>query len=110
MKKVVIGDTVTIHGVEFKIIQVGAKALRKKNKVTSVTIGKNITAIGKEAFYGAGKCKTVTIKSTKIKSVGKNALKGIYKKVKIKVPKSRLSKYKKLFKGKGQKSSVKITK
>lgn len=110
VSNVVIGSTVTIKGAKFKITEISAKALRKKTKVTAVTIGKNVTTIGKEAFFGAKKLKTITVKSTKLKSVGKNALKSIYKKAKIKVPKSRLSKYKKMFKGKGQKSSVKITK
>lgn len=110
VSNVVIGSTVTIKGAKFKITEISAKALSKKTKVTAVTIGKNVTTIGKEAFFGAKKLKTITVKSTKLKSVGKNALKSIYKKAKIKVPKSRLSKYKKMFKGKGQKSSVKITK
>lgn len=110
VSNVVIGSTVTIKGAKFNITQISAKALRKKTNVIAVTIGKNVTTIGKEAFYGTKKLKTITVKSTKLKTVGKNALKSIYKKAKIKVPKSRLSKYKKLFKGKGQKSSVKITK
>ncbi|MBO5524476.1 MAG: hypothetical protein J5986_12535, partial [Roseburia sp.] len=53
---------------------------------------------------------TITIKSTKLSSVGKNAFEGIKSTAKIKVPAKKLSAYKKLLKGKGQGSKVKITK
>lgn len=110
VKKVVIGNTVTIKGAKFKIVQVADRALRNKTKVTTVTLGTNIQKIGKEAFSGMKKVKTITIKSKKLTSVGKNALKNVYKYAKIKVPKTKLAKYKKLFKNKGQKSTVKIVK
>ncbi len=45
-----------------------------------VTIGKNVIKIGKEAFSGDGKLKMIKIQTKKLKSVGKNAFKGIYKK------------------------------
>lgn len=45
-----------------------------------------------------------------LKSVGKNALKGIHKKCTIKVPKTKLTAYKRLLKKKGQKANVKIIK
>lgn len=45
-----------------------------------------------------------------VKSVGKNALKGIKLTAKIKVPAKKLTAYKKLLKGKGQGKKVKITK
>ena len=50
------------------------------------------------------------MKSTTLKSVGKRAFKGIHAKAKIKVPKSKLPKYKSLFKNKGQGKNVKVTK
>lgn len=53
----------------------------------------------------------ITIKSSVLKSVGKNAIKGINKKATIKVPKKKLSKYKKLFNKKtGYKKTMKIKK
>lgn len=45
-----------------------------------------------------------------VKSVGSQALKGISKNAVIKVPSAMLKTYQKLFKGKGQNGSVKITK
>ncbi|MDD6069579.1 MAG: leucine-rich repeat protein [Clostridiales bacterium] len=73
-------------------------------------MGKNVKSIGKEAFSGCSSLKNITNKSKSLKSVGKNALKGIHKKAVIKVPSSKYSAYKKLLKGKGQKNSVKIKK
>lgn len=108
--KVTIGNTVTIRGAKFKITQIGDKALKNKKTVTSVTLGTNIQSIGKESFYGTAKLKTITIKSQKLTKVGKNALKNIYKKARIKVPKSKLKKYQSLLKKKGQKSTVKVSK
>ncbi|MCR5417594.1 MAG: leucine-rich repeat domain-containing protein [Lachnospiraceae bacterium] len=78
-------------------------------KLTQVTIGKNVTKIGKNAFKGCKKLSKITISSKKLTKVSKGALKGIKANCKIKVPKKCLAKYKKLFKGKGQKKSVKIT-
>ena len=67
-------------------------------KLKKVTIGKYVTTIGKNAFYGDKKLKKIVIKTKKLKKVGKNALKGISKTAQIQVPKSKRSKYKKLFK------------
>ena len=110
VKKVKIGNTVTILGVKFKIARVGNHALKNKTSVTSVTIGKNVTAIGKEAFYGAKNLKTITISSTKLTKVEEKALGKISAKAKIVVPATKLSAYKKLLKGKGQAKTVTITK
>lgn len=101
-------DTVTILGAKFSVVQINDKALKNQTGITSVTVGKNVSTIGKEAFAGMKKVKTITIKSTKLTKVGSNALKNIYSKAKVKVPASRLKKYKALFKNKGQKKTVKI--
>ncbi|MBQ8527054.1 MAG: leucine-rich repeat protein [Lachnospiraceae bacterium] len=103
-------NTVKIDGIKYTITKIDAKAFKNNKKLKTLTIGKNITSIGKQAFYGCKKLKTIKIKTTKLTSVGENACKGIYKKAKIKVPKKKYKKYKKLFKGKGQKKTVKISK
>lgn len=100
-KKVVIKDSVTIQGARFQIVQIKDRALKNKASVTSVSIGKSVQSIGKEAFQGTKKLKTITIKSTRLSKVGANALKQTYSKVKIKVPKSKLSRYKSLLNKKG---------
>jgi hypothetical protein len=108
-KKVTIPKTVTIEGKSFQVTSISAKAL-KGTKVTSVTIGENVSTIGNSAFENCKSLATITIKSTGLKSVGKKALSGIKGTAKIKVPSSKLKAYKKLLKGKGQGSKVKITK
>ena len=65
-------------------------------------------SIGKEAFAGCSRLKRITITSKKLTKVGSKALRGIYKKAVVKVPASKVKKYKTLFKSKGQKSSVTI--
>ncbi len=108
--EITIPDTVTIDGITYKVTAISKNAFKNNKKLKKVTIGKNVTQIEANAFNGCKNLKTITIKSKNIKSIGKNAFKGINTKAKIKVPSSKLTKYKKLFKGKGQKSTVKITK
>lgn len=90
-----------------------------KKTYTSATVPKtvtingykfNVTSIGTKALYKNKKIKKITVYSTNIKSVGKYAFKGIYKKAKIKVPSKKLTTYKRLFKNKGQEKAVKIVK
>ncbi|MDE6760782.1 MAG: leucine-rich repeat domain-containing protein [Lachnospiraceae bacterium] len=111
LKSAVIGATVIYKGYTFKVTEIAANAFKKCTKMTKITVGSNVTKIGKNAFNGAKKLKRITIKSTKLKSVGKNALKGISKKAVVKVPKKKYKKYKKLFKSStGFKKTMKIKK
>ena len=132
-KKVTIPKTVTINNVKYQVTGIAAKAFKNSKKLQSivipdtiteigassfegcknlksVTIGKNVTSIGKNAFKNCKNLKKITVKSIKLKKVGKGALTGINRKCVIKVPKKKLKSYKSLFKGKGQKKSVKIKK
>ena len=132
-KKVTIPKTVKIGDVEYQVTAIAPKALKNSKKLQSIvipdtiteigegsfegctalksiTIGKNVTTIGKNAFKNCKNLKKITVKSTKLKKVGKSVLSGVHKKCVIKVPKKKLTAYKKLFKGKGQKKTVKITK
>ena len=132
-KKVTIPKTVTVDNVEYQVTGIAAKAFKNSKKLQSivipdtiteigagsfegcknlksVTIGKNVTSIGKNAFKNCKNLKKITVKSIKLKKVGKGALTGINRKCVIKVPKKKLKSYKSLFKGKGQKKSVKIKK
>ena len=87
---------------------VSDRAFSNMTKLTKVTIGKNVTSVGKKAFLGDKKLKKIYVKSKKLKKVEKQALKGISSKAVIEVPDSRKKAYKKIFKGRGQKKSVKI--
>lgn len=95
----------------FRVTDISAKAFAGCSKLKKVTIGKNVVSIGKEAFSKAKALKKITIKTTTLKKVGKNAIKGIYKKAKISCGKKKLNAYKKLFNAKtGYKKSMKLTK
>ncbi len=99
---------VTVNGekVTYKVTSIKDKAFKGNKKIKTVTLSKNITSIGKDAFKNCGKLKTMVIKSTKITKVGKNALKGTAKNLVIKVPAKKVSAYKKLFKNKGNKTVI----
>ncbi|MBQ4530956.1 MAG: leucine-rich repeat protein [Lachnospiraceae bacterium] len=105
-----IPSKIKYRGFEYNVVSVASDAFKDNKKLKSVTIGKNVTVLGNNVFYGCKNLKNITVKSTKLKKVGSKSLKGIYKKAVIKVPKSKLSKYKKLFKGKGQSKTVKVKK
>ena len=120
--KVQIGDVITEFGSIYIITGNNTAAYKecvKKNK-KSITIPASIkvrgtiykiTEIKPNAFKGCKKLKKITIKTTKLKTVGKNAFKGINKKAVFRVPKKKYKKYKKLFKSKtGYKKTMKIKK
>lgn len=107
-KKITTPASIVINGVAYKVTSIANGAFKNNKKITAVVIGKNVTTIGKEAFKGCSKLKTITINSTVLKKVGKNAFKGIDKNASIKVPKKKKSTYQKLLKGKGQSKSLKI--
>jgi len=108
VKSLKVADTVVINGVTCKVTAVAGNAFKSLTKLKQAVIGKNVTKIGKKAFYGDRKLKKIQVKGTVLKSVGKASLKGIFAKAVIKVPKSKKKAYAKLFKGKGQKKSVKV--
>ena len=108
---IIIPDYIMINGVKCKVTSIEKKALYKGKKLKKITIGKNVQIIADNAFNGCKNLKSITIKSTVLKKVGKNAIKGIHKKATIKVPKKQYKQYKKLFSKKtGFKKSMKIKK
>lgn len=111
-KSLTINNTVKLNGKTYRIISIAKNACKGNAYLSGVIIGKNISQIGKNAFYGCRKLKKVTIRTTglKAKSVGKNAFKGIYAKASFKVPKSRLAAYRKFLKNAGVGKNVKIKK
>ena len=78
--------------------KIEASAFYKCKALTKTTIPGKVTSIGNAAFDGCSKLKTITIKSDKLKKIGKNAFVRIKKGASIKVPKSKYKKYTKMFK------------
>ena len=89
---------------------VNKNAFKKCKQLTKVSVGKYVSSIGEKCFFGCNNLKTVTVKTKRLKTVGKNAFKGINSKAVIRVPKNYIDKYTKLVaKGKAPKG-VKVTK
>ena len=84
-KKLTIPATVKVKGVTYKVTAISDKAFKGNKKLTTVTIGSNVTKIGKEAFSGCKNLKKITVTAGKLKTIGKNAFKGINKKATITV-------------------------
>ena len=96
---------------EYKITEIGEGAFALGNnhsKLKKITIGTNVTKIGERAFYNAKNLKTIVIKSKKLKTVGKNAFKGINKRATFDVPNSKIKAYKKLFIKAGAPKTIKV--
>ena len=117
----------TIGGVTYKVTKagiskraevmvIGISGKRKKAVTIPATVRVDgvsckVTGIGKRVFRGCGKLKKITIKTKTLRTVGKQAFKGIQKKAVIKVPKSKYKAYKKLFRANtGFRKTMKIKK
>lgn len=87
LQTVMIGNQVT---------EIGEEAFYKCKKLQKVTIGSRVVKIGKGAFRSDKKLKRLIFKGSKVKKIGKKALKGVPRKVKITAPKKSVTKYKKL--------------
>ena len=100
-KTVIIPATVTNKGVTYKVTSIAAKAVKNNKKVRSVVIGVNVKSISNNAFVKCPALKKVNIKSTLLtkETASKKALKGVNKKLTVKVPKKVKKEYKKIFEG-----------
>lgn len=72
----------------FTVTQIQANAFKNYKNLKSVIIGKNVTSIGKNSFYGCQKLKKVTFKGTSVKTIKSKAFKKTASKVTVSVPKS----------------------
>lgn len=86
--KITVLPAVQIGKENYKIIQINANVFKGMKNLTSVTIGKNISKIDKNAFFNCKKLKTVTFKGSSIPKIGSGAFKKTPSKITVKVPKS----------------------
>ena len=104
-----ISDTIKVNGITCKVTGISANAFKNNVSLRTVTIGKNVTIIGTNAFYGCKKLSKVNGANNVVKignNIGSNAFTGIYKKPTIKVPAKQMKTYKKLFGLKGMSSKA----
>ncbi|MCR4717189.1 MAG: leucine-rich repeat protein [Lachnospiraceae bacterium] len=108
-----VGATFTASNVTYVVSDfnsVSVKSVKKSLKKVTIPAkvnGFSVNAIEAKAMKGCKSLKTITVKSTTIKTVGSNAFKGVKKTTTIKVPKAKLKAYKTLFKKGGFKGKVK---
>ena len=84
---ITIPNTVKINSADYKIIQIDAKAFNGCKKLKQITIGANVSSIGKQAFNGCKKLSKVTLKGTALKNIKTGAFKKTSTKMTVKTPK-----------------------
>lgn len=110
VKTVSIPSTIKVGSVKYKVVKISNSAFKNAKKLTKVTIGSNVKEIGKDVFNGCTKLNSIKVNSKVVSKVGTNAFKKTASKLVIKVPSSKISSYKKIFKGKGQSKKAVIKK
>lgn len=108
IKTATIPATVTYNNVTYKVTAVSNHAFQKCKKLTKVTIGKNVTSLGKELFCKNSKCKAVVIKSGKLKKISQNAFKELSKKASITMPDKKYRSYETLLKKSKLRSDIRL--
>ena len=79
-------------------------------KLQMICIPATVKEIGKNAFNGCKKLKTITFKGTNINKIGKNAFSAINNKVIFKIPAKKIKPYTKLIKAAGAPAKAEYTK
>lgn len=95
------------------VVTIGASAFEGCTKLRNFTASsKKLKAIGKKAFYNCKALSNVTLSTTKLtdKNVGANAFKKIKNKCAFKVPKKKVTAYKKIFMSKGATKNITVKK
>lgn len=135
-KSINIPAKVTVGNVSFDVTSIQDGAFKGNSKITDVTAGSGLKKIGNSAFEKCSKLKSVNVSSTKLNSIGKKAFYNCKllttvtlkttkltksnvgadafaktnAKCTFKVPKNKVSAYKKIFKSKGAAAKIKAVK
>ncbi|MEE1228700.1 MAG: leucine-rich repeat protein [Lachnospiraceae bacterium] len=113
-KTAVIPDNITILGTKYKVTSIADEAFSGNRLVRKIVVGRNVEAIGVDAFYNCKNLRKITFKTTKLKDVniGEDSFrKAGYKngkKLIIKTPKGKKSYYKKIFRANGLSKKAKV--
>ena len=97
-----IPDTIQLYGKKYEVYGIAPEAFKNNKKIKSVTIGKNVRKIGEKAFYNCKKLDRVNIQTKKLTKIGSKAFYRNARTLRFKLPKGRITKYKRLI----QKSEV----
>jgi len=81
--KMGVAGSISINGVKYTVVEVGAKAFKGIKTLKQITLSKNIKTIGKQAFAGCKKLSKVVVKSTVLKTIKSGAFKGTSKKMTV---------------------------
>ncbi len=83
-------NTISYNNKEYKVTEISAKAFSGcKKRLKKVTIGANVEIIGKNAFKGCKKLKTVIVKNkSRLQKVGTGAFKKTTGNISMKLPKT----------------------
>ena len=95
-KKVSIPSEIIYRKKKYKVTGVDKNTFFNNKKIKQLLIGKNVTRIGKRAFYKCSQLAKITYSGNKLKIVGKEAFYGISKKAVFTYPKKSKIKYSKL--------------
>lgn len=85
-KRITIPATTTYRNVKYKVTSVADNAFKGDKKLYKVTVGKNVTKIGKKAFYRTPALYKIKIKSRKLSAIGSKAFAKTKKRCYIRVP------------------------
>lgn len=78
-------NTVTVNGIKYPVTKIGDSCCQWNKKLKSLSIGSNVEVIGKNAFYGSGKLKKISINVGKKFKVEHGAFKKINRRASFKL-------------------------
>ncbi|MGN0152868.1 MAG: leucine-rich repeat domain-containing protein [Lachnospiraceae bacterium] len=85
---VTVPDTVTISGTTYQVTAIADNAFKNCTALKKVTIPKNVTTIGKNAFYGCKKLTTVKYSGTAVTKIDQGAFRKCTSLKSVTIPKS----------------------
>lgn len=102
-EKIVIPPKITIYNHSFTVTAIGANAFASMPKLKEATIGKNVASIGEKAFYKCKKLEALVIRTKRLtaETVGSKAFGKTHEKIRVSVPKEKMTEYKKLLEKRG---------
>ncbi len=72
VKKITIPDSIKLDGITYKVTSISADACKNNKMLQSVSVGKNVLSIGRNAFYGCTNLKNVSM-GKNVKTIGDRA-------------------------------------